>query len=428
MARFEAEKPLAGPLVSTAMRIAPPPRLLVAVLALAAFGAALVGCGKTPGQRASAGVGSASNGSVGAELAATKNTTRLGGGDPASDAAAVARAVYPGLTAATRPQVVVLVNQREVPVTEAAAVLASTVLGAPILYADGDTLPEASAAALRALHPSGAPALGGAQVIRIGTSAGLPKALRSRTLARTGDPSSMALAVEQLLAFVRGGAPRQVIALPEDAPPALTMPAAGLSAQSGAPIVFVNAAGVPPATEALLRSVGRPAIFLLGSSAISSTVQTALARFGAVTPIAEAGAASASEDPVANAIAVARFTDGTFGWGVKEPGHGLVFASAARPLDAAASAPLAASGDYGPLLLLGGPAGLPSALVQYLADIQPAYGDTPQFRPVHGAYNHGWLIGDQSAISALAQAEIDSNLEIAPPKQAGGESSAAPPE
>ena len=78
-----------------------------------------------------------------------------------------------------------------------------------------------------------------------------------------------------------------------------------------------------------------------------------------------------------NAIAVARFTNGTFGWGVKEPGHGLVFANAGRPLDAPASALLSATGDYGPLLLLESADAVPPALAGYLCDIQPAYTSAP---------------------------------------------------
>ena len=40
---------------------------------------------------------------------------------------------------------------------------------------------------------------------------------------------------------------------------------------------------------------------------------------------------SAARTPVANAIAFARFSDGGFGWGVVDPGHGLVFANAEPP-------------------------------------------------------------------------------------------------
>ena len=125
-------------------------------------------------------------------------------------------------------------------------------------------------------------------------------------------------------------------------------------------------------------------------------------------------------------IAVARFADGAFGWGIREPGHGLVFANVSRPLDAPAGASLSASGDFGPLLLLedsSPPArgsiprtsiepALAPALIHYLNDIKPAY--SPQVSPVRGVYNRGWLIGDERAISAVTQAEIDTLLETSP--------------
>ena len=78
--------------------------------------------------------------------------------------------------------------------------------------------------------------------------------------------------------------------------------------------------------------------------------------------MAPPGPGTSGADPVDNAIAVARFSDGPFGWGVEQPGHGLVFASASRPLDAPAAAPLSASGDYAPLLLLERPDQVPSVL------------------------------------------------------------------
>ena len=115
-------------------------------------------------------------------------------------------------------------------------------------------------------------------------------------------------------------------------------------------------------------------------------------------------------DPVTNAIAFARFTDGGFGWGVTDPGHGFVFATTRRTLDAAAAAPLSASGKYGPLLLVTEAQALPQALQDYLLDIQPGYDKDP----VRGVYNHGWLMGDEAAISADVQSRIDTLLEIQP--------------
>ena len=74
-------------------------------------------------------------------------------------------------------------------------------------------------------------------------------------------------------------------------------------------------------------------------------------------------------------------------------------------------------------LLLASAHQLPSALVGYLSDIQPAYTSAPEFQPVRGVYNHGWLIGDELAVSAVIQAEIDTLLEISSRSQTSEESS-----
>jgi hypothetical protein len=34
--------------------------------------------------------------------------------------------------------------------------------------------------------------------------------------------------------------------------------------------------------------------------------------------------------------------------------------------------------------------------------------------PTAAVYNHGWIIGDQSAVSLSVQAEVDSLLEVLP--------------
>ena len=106
-----------------------------------------------------------------------------------------------------------------------------------------------------------------------------------------------------------------------------------------------------------------------------------------------------------NAIAFAR---ASATWGVTDPGHGFVFASTRRTGDAAAGAALSASGTYGPLLLLTEAQALPQALQDYLLDVQPGYDKDP----VRGVYNHGWLMGDEAAISADVQSRIDTLLEI----------------
>ena len=51
--------------------------------------------------------------------------------------------------------------------------------------------------------------------------------------------------------------------VPFDAPRALQMPAAGLSAESGAPILFVRPRSVPSGDRGLLSTLHRPAIYVI---------------------------------------------------------------------------------------------------------------------------------------------------------------------
>jgi len=407
---------------------------LMAVLALG--GTLGGGCGKAASTPSSGAAGAAPASASSAVVSvATKNTTRLAGRDPASTAAAVALAVYPGLTPATRPAAVVLVNERDWPASLVAYALASAPLGAPLLYADGDSLPADSARALRAMRPIGAASLQGAQVIRIATAAPVPDGYRAQTVPRVGGASpegtaELAGAVQRLLATAANGNPGEVIALATNAPQALQMPATALAAESGAPILTLTTTGVPASTARILEGLRRPAIYVVGAGALSSRALTELARYGRVKSVAGragGGSSHAGEnlDPVQNAISVSRFADGAFGWGIHEAGHGLVFANMADPLYAPAAAPLSSHGDYGPLLLLESSASLPPPLAEYLSDIEPGY--TNAIRPVREVYNHGWLLGDERSISAVAQAEVDALLEIAP-RTSAQEPSVSPPE
>ena len=248
--------------------------------------------------------------------------------------------------------------------------------------------------------PTGVRTLGGAQVIRIGDAA---RASRGREVrVRGANPYALAQQIDRLQSTAAGkSSDRVVIASGEQAQ--FAMPAAAWAAKSGDPVLFVRRNAIPPETHAALRAHQQPKIYVLGPpTVISNRVVTDLRKLGAVRRVS-------GPDPVTNAIAFARFVDGQFGWGVIDPGHGLVFASTRRPLDAAAAAPLSASGKYGPLLLTDGPR-LPTPLVEYLLDIQPGY----ERDPVRGVYNHGWVMGDSQVISVAEQARLDSLLEIVP--------------
>jgi putative cell wall-binding protein len=330
---------------------------------------------------------------------ATKNTTRIGGADSIANATGVARAVFPATTPENRPAAVALIDARDWRAGIAGSVLASTPVRAAILLSNGPELPDATRDALAALRPLGAKAAGGAQVVRVGDVA-RPPGLRTTDIAGR-DAFALARALDAFQTAARGKSSDRVLVVSAD-DPAFAMPAAAWAAKAGDPVLFVHRDSVPQETKAALLTHDQPRIYVLGPpSTVSAGVVDELKKLGTVKRLG-------ADNPIDNAIAFARYSDPTFGWGVVDPGHGLVFARADRPLDAAAASPLSVSGSYGPLLLLASPTGLDGAVGQFLLDIQPGYTRDP----VRGVYNHGWIVGDDRTISVATQARIDSLLEI----------------
>jgi hypothetical protein len=372
----------------------------LACLAAAGCGGKSKGPSSTPKLGAKGTEAHAAQG-LGFPALATKNTTRVGGADPVADAAAVAQAVFPG----THPKAVTLVDSGDWRAGLAASALFAQPVGAPILFSDGTSLPAGSSDALKALAPTGSKAAGGAQIIRVGDVAQLG-GLKT-TDVKAANPFAMGRAIDAFVAAASGKSSDRVLVVSADKP-AYAMPAAGYAAKSGVPVLFVTQSTLPPDTKTALAAHRQPKIYLLGpTSVIGAKVQTELSKLGKVTRVA-------GKDPVQNAIAFARFADGSFGWGVVDPGHGLVFTGdGADPLTAAAAAPLSASGSYGPLLLNSAPERLDPALSNYLLDIQPGYDKDP----VRGVYNHGWIVGDERVMSVGVQSQIDRLLEISPVNQ-----------
>jgi hypothetical protein len=400
-------------------------RLVPAVLLLAALVLAACGGGDGGGLGSSGGGGGGSDRPVigqqgrepqaaeklGFPTFATKNTTRVGGADVVADAAAVAQAVFPGGSPETRPPAVAIVDKDDWRGGVVASVLMAQPTRAPILLSQKDEVPDATTSALEALQPRGSAVVArGAQVIRIGDPAA-PGKYKSLAL-RGSNPYALAREVDRFRTVAAGKPSRNVVVTTaEDSK--FAMPAAAWAAKSGDPVLFVNRQGIPPDTVAALRAHEKPNIYVLGPpSVIPKEVTKALGSLGTVVRIAAA-------DPVNNAIAFARYIDGNFGWGVVDPGHGVVFANQGRALDAAAAAPLSSSGTYGPLLLVDRPDVLPRPVEDFLLDIQPGYDRDP----VRGAYNHGWIIGDDTAVSTPVQARIDALLEILPVERDNGGSS-----
>lgn len=337
---------------------------------------------------------------------ATANTTRVGGSDPASNAAGIALATYPSTEPSQRPQAVTLVDADDWRSAIAASVLMAAPVGAPVLVSGADGVPEPTEQALGALDPQGGKATKGVQAFAIG-AASVPSGLETRRVGGAGGTAAAA-AIATLRDELLGGAPKHIV-VASAAQPAFAMPAAAWAARSGDPILFADEDALPAPTAAVLKAHPHTPVYVLGpSSAISSGV---IRRIG---KLSDRVRRVSGEDPVANAIALARYSGGGFGWNVNDPGHGFVVAGSDEPLDAAAAAALSASGTWGPLLLSDSADTLPAALRGYLLDVKPGYTTDP----TRAFYNHVWVIGDQEAIDVNEQAEIDALAELA---KIGGE-------
>ena len=367
-----------------------------------------------------AGVGATTPGAadkLGFPGVATKNTTRVAGADPVADAAGVALAVYPSDGAGTHPAAVTIAPTDDWEAALAASVLMAAPVRAPLLLSGASSLPAATMDALQTLAPTGSGSAGGAQVISVGAVGTAPDSLKS-TVIGGRSPYALAAAIDRFQSAASGQASPDVV-VASTSNPAYAMPAAGWAAESGDPILFVGPTAVPPATREALRSHDHPHIYVLGPpSVVSAAVAKQLAKFGTVKRVG-------ADDPAANAVAFAAYRDpacpvnapcvhvpGSFGWALRSPGHGYTLLDASRPLDAAASAALSASGDFGPQLLVDDPTTLPKAVLNFFLDYAtPGYTEEG---PTAAVYNHGWIIGNQAAVSASVQSETDRLLQAIP--------------
>jgi putative cell wall binding repeat protein len=400
-------------------------RPLLATLGVALLVALVVsGCGgthllrRTETRTSPAPASPPSAGGLGIPALATRNTTRIDGSTPVLDAAAVALAVYPSQSSGSHPSAVTIAPSDDWEAAIAASVLMAAPIHAPVLLSGASSLPTVSAQALSALAPTGAGSIDGAQVIRVGDVPAPDGHFKSETISAAKDPYALAAAIARFRAAAAGTASQDVV-IASTAEPGYAMPAAGWAAESGDPVLFVSATAVPAATRAALRADGHPHIYVLGpKKIISPGIVRTLRRYGSVARVGRVGAA-------ANSVAFAIYRDpacpygkacaqipGSFGWAIRSPGHGYTLLNATRPLDAAASAALSGSGDYGPQLLLDDPTTLPKPVLEYFLNYAtPGYSPGEQTAAV---YNHGWVIGDASAISVPVQSELDTLLQAIP--------------
>lgn len=336
---------------------------------------------------------------------ATRNTIRVGGGDSAADAAALAGALFPATGSSDRPGAVVLVDGEDWPSAVAASVLAGPPIAAPLLISDGDELPAVTQDTIERLDPRGSDLSQDAQVIRVGEDVPRPEGFKTAVI-KGADPYARAAAVDRFFSAA-SGRPSGDVVLYSGERPEWAMPAASWAARSGDAALPVKTASVPPPVIRALEAHERPNVYLLGSErVIGKEVADLLRR----RKLARSVNRIEGPTPVENAIAFARYQRGDFGWGVVVPGYNFAVASTTRPADAAAAASLATSGVFAPLLVTDRSETLPEPLESYLLSVQPGYEDDPG----QAVYNRAWILGDDSVISARQQAQIDQITELIP--------------
>lgn len=324
----------------------------------------------------------------------TRNTTRFAGTDPAATAAAIVTATHP--SDADRPTAVTLAPADSWQIALAASPLVADPVGAPILLSTAEDLPDSTASTIEGLRPAGISSDDGTKVIAVGRVAS-DDDLETRQI-EGDDPAEIASMVDESKAEISGDKHPDHIIVVSSEEPGYAMPAAAWAAYSGDSILFTGSEELPDATvEAIERHPNTP-VYLLGpEAAISASVAKELRK------VSDSFTRIAGDEPAENAIAFARFTDGTFGWGITDPGHGFSIASVEEPIDAPIAAPLAVSGKPGPLLVTTDSQAVPAALQSFLADTQPGYVDDP----TRAIYNHIWIIGGPAVISETFQGQVD---------------------
>jgi putative cell wall-binding protein len=359
--------------------------LAIAVLALLV--AAFSGCGGS-GETANRG---AKEMSEAAETASAGGIARISGGDPATLAANIAFAVYPGHTPAQRPKSITLVAEDSWQNAVAAGVFMAHPLRAPLLISSAGGMPEPTTAAVELfqpqgnlLAPSGNASRKGAAFFATGTVATPYQGLTSRMGETSG--AVQAASIEAYRKTLFREAPKRVIVASEN-DPAFALPAAAWAAYSGDPILYSRRDELPRATIEALKRFPANAYVLGPASVISPSAVAEIRR------LTRGVKRISGKTPAENAVAFARYSDSGFGWNANGPGHGFVIARSNAPLEAALASPLSASGMQGPLLLAESAGRLPDSVREYLLDIKPL--------------KHVWIVGDEEAIAPSQQAEIE---------------------
>lgn len=338
-------------------------------------------------------------------VSSTKNITRLNEDNPITLSIHVSQMIWPSTHEENQPGTVILAPANNWQYSLAALTLVHHPNDGPILYYDeeinDDVLNE-----LNRLNPKGNNE--GIEVLAVGE---LSESERSKLTAfevktiNENNPAAFAKMVEEEFSkTIDTVEDAVIIGSMEDSAKEYTLTAANWISHMNESLLYVNSDTIPEETkEALAQREGSAQIYVLGpEEIINQSVVSELEEYGDVVRIE-------GENAVSQSIEMASFkdTDTGFGWGITEPGHGLVFASTASPELAIAAAPFAHLGKHAPMIWLD-EGELTQDLYNYLAQVKPEF----QEDPTEGPYNHGYLLGTFDTISFNTQGILDEKLEI----------------
>ena len=193
---------------------------------------------------------------------ATANTTRVGGSDPASNAAGVALATYPSTEPSQRPQAVTLVDADD------------WRSGDRRLGADGSPArragprlrsrrrARADRAGARRARPAGRQGDRGSPGIRDRRGLGARPACEAKRVGAAVAPPARRRS--RRCATSCSAAPPKHIVIAPAAEPAFAMPAAAWAARSGDPVLFADEDKLPAPTAAVLKRHPHTPVYVLG--------------------------------------------------------------------------------------------------------------------------------------------------------------------
>ncbi|MEB1807318.1 MAG: cell wall-binding repeat-containing protein [Bacillaceae bacterium] len=336
----------------------------------------------------------------------TKNITRLPSDEPLELSIMTSQMIWPATHEENQPGTVILAPLESWQLSLASLNLVHHPNDGPIFYTENGVIPDRVITEINRLQPKGNVA--GTQVMVMGTvNDGELDKLVDFKVDQTTEIEAAAFAneIDQIYAELTHGTPNGVIISSMDKEAMLhSIPAGSWISHMSEPVLYVTHSELPQETiEALERRNGDAEIYVLGSEdIISQEVVKQLEEYGTVTTIS-------ADTPVELSIEFAKFKDRTtnFGWGVNQPGHGLMIASTASPELAILAAPFAHLGKHAPMVWLE-EGEITDEWYDFLTLLKPMF----DLEPTEGPYNHAYLLGTTDVVSYQTQGIIDEKLEI----------------